>query len=492
MQFITEPTTDLTYNDVFLIPSRSEVTSRFDVSLDSNDGTRTTTPVVASNMTAVSGRRMLETIARRGGIGILPQDLPMDLMVSFVKTIKSKHPIIESGVRVAPNSSVGEALRLLNRRSFANAVIVGDDGVVHGVVRKSECELEDRFATVETLLRPVPLTLDVTELGLDSEWGSAPYNDRIRELYETCDNAGAEQIVITENETFVGVISKDGAIRASIYKPATDESGRLVAGAAIGINGDVRGKAEQLLEAGVDALVVDTAHGHQAKMFDALELVASLSPTVPVIAGNTVSAAGTRDLINAGADIVKVGVGPGAMCTTRMMTAVGRPQFSAVLECADEARTLGKHVWADGGVKYPRDVALALAAGASQVMIGSWFAGTHESPGDMLTDESGRQYKESFGMASMRAVKNRTREDEPFKRARKAMFEEGISSSKMYLDPRRPGVEDLLDHITAGVRSSMTYAGATTLAEFQDRAIVGIQSAAGYDEGRPRSQSWSE
>jgi IMP dehydrogenase len=209
-----------------------------------------------------------------------------------------------------------------------------------------------------------------------------------------------------------------------------------------------------------------------------------------VAAGNVVSAAGTRDLIDAGADIVKVGVGPGAMCTTRMMTAVGRPQFSAVLECATEARSRGAHVWADGGVRHPRDVALALAAGASNVMIGSWFAGTLESPGDLYTDERGRRYKESFGMASSRAVRNRTATDTPYERARKSLFEEGISSARMFIDPDRPSVEDVIDQIVAGVRSSFTYAGARTVTEFADRAIVGLQSTAGFAEGRPLHTSW--
>ncbi len=202
------------------------------------------------------------------------------------------------------------------------------------------------------------------------------------------------------------------------------------------------------------------------------------------------SCAGTRELIDSGADIVKVGVGPGAMCTTRMQTGVGRPQFSAVLECAQEAASLGKSIWADGGVKHPRDVALALAAGAGSVMIGSWFAGTHESTGAQLQDHEGRPYKESFGMASARAVSHRTREQSAFERARAALFEEGISSARMYLDPRRPGVEDLLDWITSGVRSAFTYAGATTLPEFSDKAVIGVQSTTGYDEGRPVAASW--
>jgi IMP dehydrogenase len=210
----------------------------------------------------------------------------------------------------------------------------------------------------------------------------------------------------------------------------------------------------------------------------------------PVVAGNVVTAQGTRDLINAGADIVKVGVGPGAMCTTRMMTGVGRPQFSAVLECSSAAQDLGKHVWADGGVRYPRDVALGLAAGAGNVMFGSLLAGTYESAADTVRDTQGRLYKESFGMASNRAVRNRTRTETAVDRARKELFEEGISTSRMYLDNTRPGVEDIIDQIVAGVRSSCTYSGARSITDLYSRAIVGIQSASGYDEGRPIDTSW--
>jgi IMP dehydrogenase len=218
--------------------------------------------------------------------------------------------------------------------------------------------------------------------------------------------------------------------------------------------------------------------------------VRELGLQIPICAGNVVAAQGVQDLVAAGADIVKVGVGPGAMCTTRMMTGVGRPQFSAVLECAAAARDLGAHVWADGGVRHPRDVALALAAGASNVMIGSWFAGTLESPGDLQTTADGRAYKESFGMASSRAVRTRTATESSYERARKGLFEEGISSARMFVDPARPSVEDLLDAITAGVRSAFTYAGARTVAEFHERAVVGLQSTAGFAEGAPLHTSW--
>ncbi len=210
----------------------------------------------------------------------------------------------------------------------------------------------------------------------------------------------------------------------------------------------------------------------------------------PIVAGNVVTAAGTRQLLGAGADVVKVGVGPGAMCTTRMMTGVGRPQFSAVVECAAEAAALGGHVWADGGVRFPRDIALALAAGAANVMFASWLAGTHESAADIRVDADGRLYKESFGMASHRAVKNRNHGGNAIDRARKELFEEGISTSRMYLDPERPGVEDILDQIVAGVRSACTYAGAADLVEFAERAVVGVQSGAGYIEGLPSGTNW--
>ncbi|MBX4197641.1 IMP dehydrogenase, partial [Candidatus Saccharibacteria bacterium] len=201
-------------------------------------------------------------------------------------------------------------------------------------------------------------------------------------------------------------------------------------------------------------------------------------------------ATATQYLIEAGADIVKVGVGPGAMCTTRMMTGVGRPQFSAVLECAAAAKANGKHVWADGGIKHPRDVALALAAGASCGFIGTWFAGTHESAGDVLRDGRGRLYKENYGMASKRAVQNRNRGVGAYELAKRELFEEGTSTSRLYINAERPGVEDLIDQITAGLRSSMSYVGARNLEEFQEKAVIGIQSSAGYQEGQAVETNW--
>ncbi|HEY4703403.1 MAG TPA: IMP dehydrogenase, partial [Streptosporangiaceae bacterium] len=297
--------------------------------------------------------------------------------------------------------------------------------------------------------------------------------------------------LVDSSGRLTGLITVKDFTKSQDFPGATkDGHGRLVVGAAVGVGEDSYKRARLLVEAGVDVLVVDTAHGHQDKMISALRRVRETCPDALVAAGNVVTAAGVADLVEAGADIVKVGVGPGAMCTTRMMTGVGRPQFSAVLECATEARRLGRHVWADGGVRHPRDVALALAAGASSVMIGSWFAGTYESPGDAFRDADGRLYKESFGMASARAVRHRSAGDSPFERARKELFEEGISTARMYLEPRRPGVEDLIDSIVAGLRSACTYAGARNLDELYERATIGLQSASGYSEGMPLPAGW--
>jgi IMP dehydrogenase len=471
------PQQDLTYSDVFMVPGRSAVGSRLSVDLSSSDGTGTTIPLVVANMTAVAGRRMAETVARRGGIAVIPQDIPLEVVADVVSWTKQRHLVHDTAITLNPASTVGEALNLLPKRAH-NAVIVVDGGRRPvGVVTEADCAGVDRFAQLRDVMSTELLTIRV-----DTEPREAfgTLHDFRHRLAPVVDGDGA----------LVGVLTRTGALRSTLYTPAVDSENRLRVAAAVGINGDVVGKAAELLASGVDTLVIDTAHGHQEKMIAAVAKVRSLEPRVPIVAGNVVTAQGTRDLIEAGADIVKVGVGPGAMCTTRMMTAVGRPQFSAVLECAEAARELGRNVWADGGVRHPRDVALALAAGASNVMVGSWFAGTYESPGDVMRDAEGGQYKESFGMASARAVRLRTSEDSPFERARKALFEEGISTGRMYLDPERPGVEDLIDQIIAGVRSSMTYAGATSLAEFHERAVVGVQSAAGYNEGRPVPTSW--
>ena len=436
MRFLGDlPAHDLTYSDVFLVPSHSDVTSRLDVDLAPDDGTGATIPIVAANMNSVTGPRLAATLARRGGLGVLPQDAALDELVEQIAWVKQQSPVVDTPLVDGDPRLEGRPLDILFDLDLA--------------------ETQDARAAFDRLI------------ATDHRLATVSHDGRV-----------------------VGSLSRTQALRGTLYRPALDADGRLRVAAAVGINRDAAGRAKALADAGVDVLVLDTAHGHQEGMLRALEAVRALDLGIPIVAGNIVTRDGVGDLVSAGAHILKVGVGPGAMCTTRMMTAVGRPQFSAVLETADRAHELGASVWADGGVRYPRDVALALAAGASSVMIGSWFAGTLESPGEIETDADGRLFKQSWGMASTKAVHARFGGLDPYELARKELFAEGISSSTIYLDPLRPSVEDLLDMITSGVRSSFTYAGAADLRAFQQRATVGIQSAAGYEEGKALPVSW--
>ena len=474
MRFLDDrtPQFDLTYNDVFLVPTFSNVGSRMSVDLTPPEAIGTTLPIVVANMTAVAGRRMAETIARRGGIAVFPQDISPEAVADMTAAVKAADRLVDTPITLLASETVNTALDLIHKRSHRAVIVVDEDRKPVGIFTESDADGVDRFSPLSTVMTDSPIAIN-RELSIE-------------EMFEELSQRRVHFApVIDDRGRLHGVITEKGALRSALYEPAVDSHRRLMVAAAVGINGDVAGKARQLVETGVDVIVVDTAHGHQQKMLEAVEAARDAAPDHPLVAGNVVTVDGTNDLISAGADIVKVGVGPGAMCTTRMMTGVGRPQFSAVLACAEAARSQGRHVWADGGVRHPRDVALALAAGASSVMIGSWLAGTYESAADAMRDPNGLLYKENYGMASSRAVSGRTRGESGFERARKALFEEGISRSKMYIDPDMPGVEDILDVIVAGVRSSCTYAGAATVDQLHERAVIGIQSQAGFMEGRP-------
>lgn len=480
MRFLSAPPPyDLTYSDVFLAPVRSGVSSRLDVSLAPDDGTGATLPIVAANMNSVTGPRLAATLARRGGLAVLPQDLPPAELADAIAWVKAQSPRWDSAFVLSPKATAWDAQRAITGGHDRGVVLVEKDGDIRGVVTAAAIGAADPGTRLGDLVDGPWARIEAGEAG-------TPHA-----LFTALEDLGTDFApVVDADGTLVGTVSRRSTVRQAVYAPALDAQGRLRVAAAIGINGDVAARARELAALGADVLVLDTAHGHQEGMLKALEQVAALDLGLPLVAGNVVTAEATRDLVHAGASIVKVGVGPGAMCTTRMMTAVGRPQFSAVLETADAAHELGAHIWADGGVRYPRDVALALAAGASSVMIGSWFAGTIEAPGVIERGEDGALFKQSWGMASTKAVSSRFGDRDPWELARKQLFAEGISSSRIVLDPLRPGVEDLLDMITTGVRSSFTYAGAADPAAFRERATVGVQSAAGYEEGKPLPVGW--
>ena len=309
MELITGKTAyDLTYNDVFMVPSRSRVTSRLDVDLTTNDGVGTTIPLVVANMTAISGRRMAETVARRGAVAVLPQDIPIAAVQETIRQVKASHPTYETPVTIAPDAPVSDVLALLGKRAHRVAVVIDDDRRPLGLVSEAHCLEVDRFSVIADVM-----TRDITtvESGAD-----------LHDTFDLLERTHRDIAVVVEaGGALVGVLTKRGILRSTIYSPALDPDGKLSIGVAIGINGDVEGKATTMLESGADVLVVDTAHGHQEKMIDALGVVraardaheTSSGRRIPIAAGNVVTADGARDLVEAGADIVKVGVGPGAM-----------------------------------------------------------------------------------------------------------------------------------------------------------------------------------
>ncbi|HOA28052.1 MAG TPA: IMP dehydrogenase, partial [Arachnia sp.] len=316
-----------------MVPSRSSVTSRLDVDLTSTDGLSTPTPLVAANMTAVSGRRMAETMARRGGLAIFPQDIPADVVAKSISKVKAAHPVFDTAVTVSPDTTVGMTLSLIAKRSHGVAVVLDDDRRVLGLVSPQDAASADRFAQAKDVM-----TSDVTRMS--AETSPADVFATLSEQHQKV------AVAVDGDNRLVGIMTPKGALRAAIYGPALDHEGRLRAGVAVGINGDIHAKVRAALDGGADVIVMDTAHGHQEKMISALAVArevrdafaAETGRTVLIVGGNVVTAEGCRDLIAAGADILKVGVGPGAMCTTRMQTGVGRPQFSAVLECSVAAR----------------------------------------------------------------------------------------------------------------------------------------------------------
>ncbi|MFA6522572.1 MAG: GuaB1 family IMP dehydrogenase-related protein [Patescibacteria group bacterium] len=469
---------ELTYEDVFLMPRYTEVTSRMDVDLRPSGVEGLQIPIVVANMTAVAGRRMAETVARRGGLVVLPQDMPLERMEQIVAHVQSCHQVYETPVVLKKDETVQTALNLIYKRAHRGVIVVDDANHPVGIFTEADGESRDRFHSLEDAM-----TKDVVTI---------PEHFTPREIFELLHTRRLSFApVVNRDGVLVGAMTKKGVLRSFIYKPAVNSHGKLMTAVAVGINRDVEARVRRLMEIGVDVIVLDTAHGHQKRMLESIKLARQiLGPYRPLVAGNIASEQAASDFIDAGASILKVGIGPGAMCTTRMMTGVGRPQFTNVYQLSKVARNKGAYVWADGGIKHPRDVSLAIAAGASCAFFGSWWAGTYESPADMQVDEQGRQYKENYGMASHRAVVNRNEKLDAYEVAKREFFEEGISQSRMYLKDREKSAEDILDRITAGLRSTCTYMGAMNLEDLHKNAIVGVQTNAGYREGQAYSNGW--
>ncbi len=469
-----EESLELSLDDVFLVPGYFDGSSRLDVDLRPVDFPGGSHPIVSANMNAVTGKRMAETIARLGGLGVLPQDMDLDTAARIIRHIKAADPRYDTPLSVSPRATLRDVLGIIRKRAHDLGVVVADGNRPVGLVTHADLRDRDQYSPVSSLMSTRLVTL--------------PAGTPNREAFLRMEDQRVKTAPVVDAEgRLVGVLTRDDAVRLELLRPSLDPRGQLMVAAAVGISSSAASSATRLAELGVSAIVLDTAHGHQRRMIEAIkEVRRAIGSALPLVAGNVCTAEGTRALLDAGADVVKVNVGPGAMCTTRLQTGAGRPTFSSVLACAREAHQRGRHVWADGGVRHPRDVALYLAAGASRVMIGTALSGTYESPGDVKEDREGRPYKENYGMASARAVSDRTAGLDAFDRAKKGFFREGISTSRIYIREGRESVGAILVEMITGVQSALTYVGATTLPEFHRRAVVGVQTLAGYDEGKPR------
>ncbi len=464
---------ELALEDVFLVPGFYDGGSRLEVDLTPQDFPGGSHPVVSANMNAVTGKRMAETIARFGGLGVLPQDMAPETVERIVAHVRAADPRFDTALSVTPRTTLRDVAGILRKRAHDLVVVLDDERRPIGVVTDGQLRGRDQYTAVGEVMTRAPVTL---RAGTSN-----------REAFAAMEAARVKAVpIVDDGGRLGGVLTRDDTLRLDTTRPALDRDGRLMVGVALGISAEAPRLARRYVEAGASFLVLDTAHAHQRRMLETLRAVREeLGDRVPLVAGNVCTAEGTTALLDAGADVVKVNVGPGAMCTTRMQTGAGRPTFSSVQVCAAIARARGRHVWADGGVRWPRDVALYLAAGAARVMIGTWLAGTYESPGDIQFDADGLPYKENWGMASARAVHDRNEKVDPFERAKKAFFREGISTSRIYLEEGRDSVGALLTEILTGVLSSFTYAGARTVAEYHERAVIGVQTPGGFSEGKP-------
>jgi IMP dehydrogenase len=469
-----EEALELSLDDVFLVPGHFEGASRLEVDLRPIDFPGGSHPIVSSNMNGVTGKRMAETMARLGGLGVLPQDMDLETAARIIKHIRAADPRYDTPLSVSPRATLRDVQGIIRKRAHDMVIVVDDERRPLGIVTHADLRGRDQYSPVASFMSKRMITIPV----------GTPNRDAFLLMEEHRVKAAP---VLDAEGRLMGVLTRDDAVRLELLEPALDPQGRLMMAAAVGISGAAAAHARSLAELGVSAVVLDTAHGHQRRMIEAIrEVRLAIGSSVPLVAGNVCTAEGTRDLLEAGADVVKVNVGPGAMCTTRMQTAAGRPTFSSVLACAREAHRRKRHVWADGGVRDPRDVALYLAAGASRVMIGTVLAGTYESPGDVNEDRDGRPYKENYGMASARAVADRAVALDPFERAKRAFFQEGISTSRIYIREGRESVGAILVDMISGVQSAFTYVGASTLAAFHEKSVFGVQTAGGYREGMPR------
>ena len=445
----------LTFDDILLLPGKSEVLPK-EVSLSTNLTKKISLnmPLMSAGMDTVTESRMAISVAREGGIGIIHKNMTIEEQALEVDRVKrSEHGIITDPFSLSRDHIVSDALELMERYRISGVPVVEADGKLVGIITNRDIRFEtDTSKKIDEVMTHSDLVTGTIDTDMD-------------QALEIMKQHKIEKLPLVDDEyNLIGLITiKD--IEKSIEYPnsARDEAGRLLVGAAIGITGDMLDRVKAVVDAHVDVIVLDTAHGHSKGVLDAVKRVKLEFPDLQVIAGNVATGEATKDLIEAGADAVKVGIGPGSICTTRVVSGIGVPQVTAVMDCAEAAREYGVPVIADGGIKYSGDITKALAAGASMVMIGSLFAGTYESPGEEELYE-GRRFKVYRGMGSMGAMQAGSK-DRYFQEDTKKLVPEGVEGRVAYKGP----LGDVVYQLLGGLRSGMGYTGSKTISELQEK-----------------------
>lgn len=461
----------LTFDDVLLVPKHSGVRSRGDVSTQTLlvPGIPLHIPILSSNMDTVTESEMAIAMAHAGGIGVIHRFMTTERMVQEVRRVKrAENLVIDSPITIAPDATVADARRAMQRHTVSGLLVV-EPGETHllGILTRRDILFEDDEGRAVREL----MTEDVV---------TAPPGTTLEEARLICHRAKVEKLPLVDEAGSVrGLITTKDILKRIQNPHATkDARGRLRVGVAIGVKAGERERAAAVVEAGVDVLVLDIAHGHSTNATEMIRFLKREFPQVPLIAGNVASGDGTRALIDEGADAIKVGVGPGSICVTRVVTGFGVPQISALMDAYEVAHAAGIPLIADGGIRTSGDLTKALAAGAHSVMIGSLFAGTRESPGRILL-KKGRRYKVTRGMASLGATMSRT--DGESDQDWNAVVPEGVEA----MVPYRGSITDLLTQLVGGLRSGLSYAGATSIEELHERAEFIEMSSAGLTESKP-------
>lgn len=447
----------LTFEDVLLLPAYSDVApNEVDVSTRLTRSNRINTPVVAAAMDTVTESRTAITMAQEGGIGVIHKNLAPEVQAEEVSRVKKyESGIIRDPITIRPDQALSEAVELMRRYSISGIPVV-DEGRLVGILTNRDLRFERRL---DQRVGDVMTSRLITAREGISQ-------DEAKDLLHT--NKIEKLLVVDEAHRLRGLITIKDLLKAERFPRASKDSrGRLLVAAAIGVGAEALQRAQLLLEADCDLLAIDTAHGHSQAVLETLRRIKQDHPQAEVLAGNVATAAGCRALIEAGADAVKVGIGPGSICTTRVVAGVGVPQVTAVMECAQEARQHGVPIVADGGIKFSGDISKAIAAGASSVMIGSLFAGTEESPGEVVLYQ-GRSYKVYRGMGSLGAMKagskDRYFQQEVAEAAK--LVPEGIEGRVPYRGP----LHEVLYQLVGGLRSGMGYCGCATIEQMHTAA----------------------